>query len=69
MAATAHAAPLQIGQFVARRSESLDTAAVGLVCGLIFLREPALVIVRWHGKPSTFEPEDTLVEVLRLRRV
>jgi hypothetical protein len=61
--------PLQIGQFVARRAEPLDTAEVGLVGGLILRSEPPLVIVRWHRKPSTFEPEDTLIEVFPLRRV
>jgi hypothetical protein len=60
--------PLQIGQIVSRRTEPIDTAAVGVVGGLVLVRDPALVVVRWHGGPSTFEPEDTLVEVFRLRR-
>jgi hypothetical protein len=68
MANVAPSVPLQIGQVVALRTEPLDTARVGVVGGLIFVSHPAQVIVRWHGGRSTFEPEDTLVEVRRLRR-
>jgi hypothetical protein len=37
------------------------------VGGLVF-GDPNLVLVRWPGARSTFEPEDTLVEVWRPRR-
>lgn len=57
--------PLQLGQFVRRRSEPAGTA--GFVAGLLFV-EPTLVLVRWDdGGGSSFEPEDTLVEIFRLR--
>jgi hypothetical protein len=59
--------PLQIGQVVCRRTEALDTTIVGVVGGLVFLSDPALLIVRWLLGPSTFGPEDALVEVFRLR--
>jgi hypothetical protein len=59
--------PFQICQVVCRRTEALDTTIVGVVGGLVFLSDPALVIVRWQLGSSTFEPEDTLVEVFRLR--
>jgi len=56
---------LQIGQQVRRRSD--PHGAVGLVVGLL-LMEPCQALVRWSGAGSTFEPEDSLVEVFVLRR-
>jgi hypothetical protein len=56
--------PLQLGQLVRRRSEPAGTA--GFVAGLLFV-EPTLVLVRWDDGGSSFEPEDTLVEIFRLR--
>jgi hypothetical protein len=57
---------LQIGQTVRRRTDP-ETAAVGVVVGLVLL-EPSQALVRWPGVGSTFEPEDSLVEVFVLRR-
>jgi hypothetical protein len=54
---------LQIGQTVRRRAD--PQGAVGLVVGLVLL-EPSLALVRWNGAGSTFEPEDSLVEVFVL---
>jgi hypothetical protein len=56
--------PLQLGHLVRRRSEPAGTA--GFVAGLLFV-EPTLVLVRWDDGGSSFEPEDTLVEIFRLR--
>jgi hypothetical protein len=61
MAAVVSSVPLEIGQVVCRRTEPLDTANAGVVGGLIFLPDRALVVVRWHRGSSTFEPEETLV--------
>jgi hypothetical protein len=57
--------PLQLGQFVCRRFDSLDPPLVGIVGGLVF-GDPDLAIVRWVGAPWTFEPEATLVGFRRL---
>jgi hypothetical protein len=59
--------PVQIGQVVCRRTEPLDTADIGVVGGLLFLSDRALAIVRWQFRPTTFEPEETLVPALRFR--
>jgi hypothetical protein len=67
MATAAPFLPLQIGQLVRRRTDPEDTLVVGVVGGLLFL-DRDLVLVRWRGGPSTFEPENTLVEVFRLGR-
>jgi hypothetical protein len=67
MATAAPFLPLQIGQLVRRRTDPEDTPVVGVVGGLLFL-DRDLVLVRWQGASSTFEPENTLVEVFRLRR-
>jgi hypothetical protein len=67
MATAALFTPLQIGQVVALRTEPWDTATVGVVGGLILVTEPVLVVVRWQAGGSTFESEDTLVGVARLR--
>jgi hypothetical protein len=56
--------PLQLGQLVRQRTDPAGT--VGFVAGLLFV-ETTLVLVRWDGGGSSFEPEDTLVEVFRLR--
>jgi hypothetical protein len=68
MATAAPSEPLQIGQVVAFRTEPIDTARVGVVGGLILVSHPAQVIVRWHGGRPTFEREDTLVAIPRMRR-
>jgi hypothetical protein len=57
---------LQIGQTVRRRTDP-EGAVVGVVVGLVLL-EPSQALVRWPGAGSTFEPEDSLVEVFVLRR-
>jgi hypothetical protein len=62
------AAPLihvELGQLVRRRTDPVDTPMVGRVCGLVF-GDRDLALVRWQNAPSTFEPEDTLVEIFRL---
>jgi hypothetical protein len=64
---TAPSGPLEIGHLVCRRTAPLDTAEVGVVGGLLFHRDGAVAIVRWHLGPSTFEPEATLVQAFRLR--
>lgn len=62
---TAPFVPLRIGQLVRRRIDPGDTPAdVGLVGGMVF-GNPNLALVRWRGTPSTFEPEDTLIEAFR----
>ena len=58
---------IRIGELVRRRIDPADTLRVGRVGGLVF-GDPNLVLVRWPGARSTFEPEDTLVEVWRPRR-
>jgi hypothetical protein len=59
--------PLRIGQLVRRRSDPVDTPLVGRIGGLVF-GDQNLALVRWPRAGSTFEPEDTLIEVFRLRR-
>jgi hypothetical protein len=56
---------LQIGQKVRRRAD--PQGALGIVVGLVLV-EPCQALVRWNGGGSTFEPEDSLVEVFVLRR-
>lgn len=56
---------LQIGQQVRRRAD--PQGPVGVVVGLVLV-EPCQALVRWNGAGSTFEPEDSLVEVFVLRR-
>jgi hypothetical protein len=65
MAAEASRLALQIGQQVRRLNDPLG--AVGVVVGLVLV-EPTQALVRWNGADSTFEPEDTLVEVFVLRK-
>jgi hypothetical protein len=68
MVTAAPVVPLRIGQLVRRRIDPVDTPLVGRVGGLVF-GDQNLAIVRWPRPPwSTFEPEDTLVEVWRPRR-
>jgi hypothetical protein len=68
MATAAPYPALQIGELVRHRSDPVDTPRVGVVGGFVFLREPPLVVVRWPRASSTFEPENTLAKVHRLRR-
>jgi hypothetical protein len=68
MATAAPYPALQIGELVRHSSDPVDTPRVGVVGGFVFLREPALVVVRWPNRLSTFEPETTLAKVHRLRR-
>jgi len=58
---------IRIGELVRRRIDPADTPRVGRVGGLVF-GDQNLALVRWPGARSTFEPEDTLVEVWRPRR-
>ena len=67
MVTAARFAPPRIGQLVRRRSDPVDTPLVGRVGGLVF-GDQNLALVRWPRAGSTFEPEDTLIEVFRLRR-
>jgi hypothetical protein len=67
MATAAPCSPLQIGQLVRRRTDPVNTPRVGVVGGWLFLADQDLAVVRWKGERSTFEPEDTLVEVFRPR--
>jgi hypothetical protein len=64
MSTTASSAQLQLGQLVRRRTEPSD-GRVGFVAGVVFVA-PTLALVRWPGAGSSFEPEDSLVEVYRL---
>jgi hypothetical protein len=59
--------PIRIGQLVRRRIDPADTPWVGWGGGLVS-GDQNLALVRWPGARSTFEPEDTLVEVWRPRR-
>jgi hypothetical protein len=67
MVTAAPVVPVRIGQLVRRRIDPVATPAVGRVGGMVF-GDPNLALVRWPGAGSTFEPEDTLIEVFRLRR-
>ena len=64
MVTAAPVVPVRIGQLARRRIDPVATPAVG---GMVF-GDPNLALVRWPGAGSTFEPEDTLIEVFRLRR-
>ena len=68
MATAARSVPLRIGQLIRRRTDPVDTPVVGVVGGFLFGVDRDLVIVRWQGASSTFEPADTLVEVFRPRK-
>ena len=57
---------VDLGQLVRRRTDPKDTPRVGRVFGLVFGARD-LALVRWQGTPPTFEPEDTLIEIFRLR--
>jgi hypothetical protein len=59
--------PVRIGQLVRRSRDPVDTPDVGRVGGMVF-GDPNLALVRWPETRSTFEPEDMLIEVFRLRR-
>ena len=67
MVTAAWVVPVYIGQLVRRRRDPVDTPDVGRVGGMVF-GNPNLALVRWPEERSTFEPEETLIEVLRLRR-
>jgi len=66
MVTSAPVVPVRIGQLVRCRIDPVATPAVGRVGGMV-LGDPNLALVRWTGAGSTFEPEDTLIEVFRLR--
>lgn len=67
MVTAAPVVPVRIGQLVRRSNDPANTPTVGIVGGMVF-GYPNLALVRWPGAGSTFEPEDTLIEVFRLRR-
>ena len=57
--------PLLLGQLVRHRIDPLITPLVGRIGGWVFGHQNP-VLVRWPGGGwSTFEPEDTLIEVFR----
>jgi hypothetical protein len=56
--------PLQLGQFVCRRTDHAGLL-VGIVVGFVFAPVEA-AYVRWANTEKTFEPLDALIEVLKL---